>query len=151
MNKKTWPLNKNAEAAGMKPRAVRRWTETGVITLQGNDRMPDGPGCPAGFSRQRVYQTAIVRHLVKLGVPASDAALAAFEFTDRGNKNRAPGQLFEHGRTILQMGPRPNEPVVRNVDYDAAFSDVCNLSPCVIQLDCKTVVDEVDAILNANS
>jgi hypothetical protein len=142
----TWPLRTVALAADMKPRALRQWFETSVITLQGNDRKSTGPGDHCGLSRQRAYQAAIVQHLNKLGVSVSRAARVALEFTDSGNFGRPPGVLFEHGKTILFVGP--DGASVKNIRAGTLFSDVVNGSDASIIVNLNGIVARVDDVLS---
>jgi hypothetical protein len=126
----TWPLRTVALAAEMKPRALRQWFDTRVLTLRGCDRKSTGSGDHCGLSRQRAYQAAIVQHLNRYGLSVSRAARAAYEFSDVGNIGRAPGVLYEHGKTVLVIDA--DGPTVKNIFSDASFSDVGNYSACVI-------------------
>jgi hypothetical protein len=142
----TWPLRTVALAAEMKPRALRQWFETSVITLQGNDRKSTGPGDHCGLSRQRAYQAAIVQHLNRLGMTVSRAAAAAFQFSDRGNSGRQPGELFQHGKTILVVGSEGA--IVKTVFFDVTLSDATDRAIAAIVIDINKVVAFVDSVLN---
>jgi hypothetical protein len=146
--KATWPLRTVALAASMKPRALRQWLDCKVMTLQGPDRKSTGHGDHCGLSRQRAYQAAIVQHLNKLGMSVSRAAAAAFEFSDRGNLGRQPGQLFEHGKTVLSISA--DGATVKNVFFDVSHSDVTDRAVAAITIDLHKVVETVDKILESN-
>ncbi len=142
----TWPLRTVARAADMKPRALRQWFDTGVLKLRGNDRKSTGSGDHCGLSRQRAYQAAIVQHLNKHGVSVSRAAKAAFEFSDCGNTGRPPGELFEHGKTILIL--EPQGATVKNVFFAASLADISKRGVCVIVVDSNRIVEQVNTVLN---
>jgi hypothetical protein len=144
----TWPLRTVALAADMKPRALRQWFETSVITLQGNDRKSTGPGDHCGLSRQRAYQAAIVQHLNKLGMTVSRAAAAAFRFTDEGQTGRAPSRLFEHGLSVLCISEKGA--TVRNCFYDVSHTEITNQCAAIITVDLNRIVQQVDAVLESN-
>jgi hypothetical protein len=145
----TWPLRTVALAAEMKPRALRQWFETNVLTLRGNDRKSKGPGDHCGLSRQRAYQAAIVQHLNKLGMTVSRGAAAALQFSDCGNLGRLPGELFQYGKTILVIGP--DGATAQNCFYDVSHIDVTDRAVAAITLDLNKVVEHVDTILNNES
>ena len=142
----TYPLHVAAKAARFKPREFRRQVNNGFIALQGCDRASTGSGDHAGYSRRRILQAATTKWLTALGVSFSTASAAALEFTDLGNINREPGELFEHGKTVLILTPEGS--TVKNVFHDASFSDVSSCSACVITVDLNKVVEQVDAVLN---
>ena len=141
----TWPLRTVALAAEMKPRALRQWFSTKVLRLRGNDRKSSGPGDHVGLSRQRAYQAAITQALNRRGVSVSRAALAASEFSDRGNVGRIQGELYEHGKTVLVADAHGT--TVKNCFFDTTLSDVSN-SACVIIVDINKVVAHVDDVLS---
>jgi hypothetical protein len=149
MKSSTWPLRTVALAADMKPRALRQWLDTRVMTLRGNDRKSTGHGDHCGLSRQRAYQAAIVQHLNKLGMTVSRAANAALEFTDCGNTGRAAGELYEHGKTMLLISP--DGTTVKNLSYDAMLTDISNRAFCAITVDLNQIVEHVDFVLNNES
>src|ERR1700681_4623748 len=102
----TWPLRVVAQAADMKPRALRQCFEIGALKLSGQDRRSTGSGSNIGLSKPRAYQAAVTKHLNRLGLSIPVAARMAFEFSDIGNIGRAPGNLFDHGKTLLIVGPK---------------------------------------------
>jgi hypothetical protein len=141
----TWPLDDAARAARMKGRTLQQWKTTGVLPLQGNDRKSTGHGDRSGYSRPRIVQAAITQQLNLHGVSVSRAAKAAFEFTDRGNTDRAPCEVFEVGKTILMV--KPDGATLINIFADTSYSDVSN-SACVISVCVNEVIEQVDAVLN---
>jgi hypothetical protein len=143
----TWPLRAVAQAADMKPRALRQWFETGVLELTGADRKSSGSGVQCGLSRQRAYQAAIVQHLTRLGMTVSRAANSAFQFTDCGNTGRAPGELFEHHKTVLVITPECT--TVKNISYDAMLTDISNRAVCAIIVDINQIVHNVNSQLES--
>jgi hypothetical protein len=102
----TYPLHVAAKAARFNSREFRRQVNNGFIALQGCDRASTGSGDHAGYSRRRILQAATTKWVTALGVSFSTASVAALEFTDLGNINREPGELFEHGKTLLIIGAR---------------------------------------------
>jgi hypothetical protein len=148
MNSATWPLRTVAQAANMKPRALRQWFDTDVMKLRGNDKKSSGSGDHCGLSRRRAYQAAITQTLNKCRVSVSHAARAALEFTDVGNIGRAPGELFEHGTTLLVI--RPDGTTVENVFHDTPWTEISNPGTCAIVV-VNRVVEQVDTVLNTIS
>ena len=147
MENATWPLRVVAQAADTKPRVLRQLFDTHILKLRGDDKHSTGTGCPVGLSRKRAYH-AIVQHLNRLGLPPSRAARAALEFTDCGNAGRAAGQLFPIGKTIILI--KPDSATVENFFSDTSFSEVSAASACLIAVDCNSIVEKIDAVLNLN-
>jgi hypothetical protein len=143
---RTWRLRDVAQAAEMKPRALRQGFEIGALKLSGNDKRSTGSGDFVGLSKQTAYQAATMKHLHRIGLSIPHAARAAFEFSDVGNIGRAPGELFKHGKTILLVGP--DSTTVKNIFADTSLADVFASSPCVIIVSVNAVVDQVDTTLN---
>ena len=137
----TWPPSEAAHAARINVRALRQWAITGVLPLLKNDRKSKGAGDHSGYSLPRVVQAAITRHLDLLNVSVSFAAKAAFEFTDRGNTGRQPGELFAVGKTILLI--TPDGGTVHNIFANTAHSDVCS-SETVLAVDVNKIVAQVN-------
>jgi hypothetical protein len=146
---KTYPLHVAAKAARFKPREFRRQVNNGFFRLQGCDRASSGSGDHIGYSRRRVLQAATTKWLTDLGVSISTASAAARKFSDEGQTGRAPGELFEHGKTFLLIGR--DGATAENVFWDASFSDVSKRAICAITVDLSKVVEQVDATLNTNS
>ena len=138
----TWPLRIVAQAADMKPRALRQCFEIGALKLSGEDKKPTGSGTQLGMSKPRAYQATIMRHLNRRGLTIRHAARLAYEFSDVGNIGRSPGTLYEHGRTVLVIDD--DGPTVKNIFSHHAFN---NQSPCTITVDVNKVVEQVDSIL----
>jgi hypothetical protein len=143
---KTYPLRVAALAAQLPEKTPRRWMDTRVVTLRGNDVTAIGTGNHCGWSRNRILQLAITQALLKSGVSLSRSANGALEFTDAGNSGRAAGQLFPIGKTALVLGP--TGAVVVNVDPDARVTDLSN-NGVAICVDCNKIVADVDAVLNS--
>ena len=146
---KTCLLHDAATAARFKPREFRRQVNNGFFELQGCDRAPSGSGDHAGYSRRRILQAATTKWLTDLGVSISKASTAAFKFSDEGQTGRAPGELFQHGKTILVMAPEPEGAHVKNFFFDASLSDISERRVSVILVDLNKVVDQVDSVLNS--
>jgi hypothetical protein len=140
----TWRLRDVAQAAEMKPRALRQAFEIGALKLSGTDRKSTGSGSYVGISKPRAYQAAIMKHLHRSGLSIPHAARAAFEFSNVGNIDRAPGKCFEHGKTVLILTPQGA--TVRNIYPDTSFSEVSS-SACVIYVDLNRVVEQVNTVL----
>lgn len=90
-----------AKAAGLHPRRLQNLLDRGIVEFQQCDQPTKGSGNPRGHSKRRILQFAIIGQLTPLGILPKRAAAAAFEFSDRGNDQRAAGELFPLGRTIL--------------------------------------------------
>ena len=97
------------------------------------------------MSRNRILQIAIIESLTGIGVALSAASEAALKFTDEGQAGRSPGELFEHGKTVLVIGP--DGTTVKNVFFDASLADVSKRAFCVITVDLNKVVEMVDSTL----
>jgi hypothetical protein len=142
----TWRLRDVADAAQMKPRALRQCFEIGALKLNGLDKPSGGSGQPVGLSRHRAYQAATMKHLHTMGLSIPHAARLASEFADVGNIGRTPGELFKHGKTVLVVGPHGAS--VKNIFAATSFSDVGNCSPCFIAVDMNKIVEAVNTVLN---
>jgi hypothetical protein len=134
-----------ADAVGMKDRALRQCFELGALKFSGKDKKPTGSGSHVGLSRPRAYQAAIMKQLHRNGLSIPHAARMAIEFSDVGNINRKPGELFAHGKTILLV--TPDGAAVKNIFPDTSISEINN-SACVIIVNCNQIVQQVDAVLN---
>jgi hypothetical protein len=142
----TWRLRTVAQAADMNPRALRQAFEIGALKLSGRDKKSTGSGSYIGLSRPRAYQAAIMKHLYRAGLSIPRAARMAAEFSDVGNIGRAPGELYDHGKTILTVDSE--SATVRNIFSDTSFADISKCSACVITVDMNKVVAAVDTVLN---
>jgi hypothetical protein len=142
----TWRLRDVAQVAEMKPRALRQCFEIGALKLSGNDKRSTGSGDFVGLSKQTAYHAATMKHLHRLGLSIPHAARAASEFSNVGNIDRAPSELFKHGETILVVGP--DSTTVKNIFSDTSLADVFASSPCVIIMDINRVTEQVDTVLN---
>ena len=140
----TYSIGVAAEAARTTPRKIRRLIDTNVTPLRANDVKATGSGSRVGLSRSRILQVAVTTPLVKSGVSLSNAAKAALAFTDCGSAGREPGELFEHGKTVLVIGPEG--PTVRNIAFDASMADVSH-GVCTITVDLTRIVESVDSTL----
>jgi hypothetical protein len=142
----TFPLHVAAKASQSTNKELRRQVTNGPLKLQGCDRASSGSGDPIGYSRRRILQAAITKQLTPLGMSASAAARAAFVFTDEGQTRRAPGELFQHGKTILVIAPAGAS--VRNLFFDVSLSDATDRAIAAIVIDINKVVAFVDSVLN---
>jgi hypothetical protein len=145
----TYPLHVAAKAARFKPRDFRHKVENGFLELKGCDRASTGTGDPAGYSRRRILQAATMKQITPLDVSASTASAAALTFSDEGQTNRAAGQLFDHGRTLLVIDA--GGPIIKNVFHDTSWTEISKHGPCAIIVDLNQVVASVDAELNKHS
>jgi hypothetical protein len=143
---RTWRLRDVAQAAEMKPRALRQCFEIGALKLSGIDKRSTGSGSYVGLSKPPAYQASTMRHLHRIGLSIPYAARAAFEFSDVGNIDRAPGKLFKHGKTILVVGP--DSTTAKNIFSDTSLADVFASSPCVIIVAVNAVVEQCDNALS---
>jgi hypothetical protein len=137
-----------ANAAGMKQRALRQCFELGALNFTGADKKASGSGSRVGLSRPLVFRAAVMKQLHSNGLSIPHAARMAFEFSDVGNINRRPGELFAHGKTILVI--TPENATVKNFFSDTSLADVSK-SACVIIVQCNQIVQQVDAVLNNES
>ncbi len=144
-NASTWRLRDAARAAEMDTRALRQAFEIRALKLSGKDKKSSGSGSYIGLSRPRVDQAAVMKHLNRLGLSIPHAARLAFEFSDIGNVGRAPGVLYDHGKTLLVV--TQDGATVKNGFHDTSFSDVSN-SECAIIVDLNKIVEQVDKVLN---
>jgi|SRR5882724_3041076 len=143
----TYPLRVAAEAAQVPTIKYRRWMDTKIVTLRGNDARTTGSGNPCGLSRNRILQAAITEALLKKGVSLSTAAKAALEFSDSdGAGGREAGQLYPLAKTVLCLGSA-NGPVVSNVDFGASIFDMAT-DGVTICIELNGIVQYVDAVLN---
>ena len=137
----TWRLRDVADAVGMSARALRQAFDLGALRLSGDDKRATGSGSRVGLSINRAYDAAIMKQLNNLGLSLPVAAKAAEEFTNVGNSNRKPGQLFEHGTTSLLITQHGT--TVKNT-----FSDADVLAfPCAIFVNVNAIVDHIDSAL----
>jgi hypothetical protein len=143
----TYPARVAAEAAQTPQLTIRRWIDSGVMPLHGNDSRTTGSGNYIGLSRNRILQLAITQALLKSGVSLSRAAKAALEFTDSGNTGRAAGEVYSTGKTILTIGG-PNGPAVRNVDFNVSVFDQMSNDEVTITVDLNRIAERVDSVLN---
>jgi hypothetical protein len=146
---KTYPLQIAAKAAQLKSREFRRQVDNDFITLQGCDRASTGTGVPTGYSRRRILQAATMKQITPLDVSVSTASAAALTFSDEGQTGRAPGQCFDHGRTLLVLDSEGS--IIKNVFHDTPWTDISKHGACVIIVDLNRVVEQVDSELNKHS
>ncbi len=142
---KTYPLRVAAEAAKYKEREFRRQVSNGFFKLRGCDRASTGSGDHIGYSRRRVLHAATTKWQTNLGVSISTASAASLKFSDEGQTGRAPGALFEYGKTILVIGP--GGATVKNIFADTSLIDISDNAACTI-VDLNKVVEQVDTVLN---
>ena len=140
-----YSLSSAAKAASIHPKKLQRLMNT-VAPLQSNDVKPRGSGTCCGFSRARVLQVAVTHRLQKVGVSLAEAATAAFQFSDIGQRGRDPAECFSQGKTYLVI--RSDGAVVINVDPDPSYSQLADLSPSIVALDLNKIVADVDHSLS---
>jgi hypothetical protein len=133
----TWRLRFVAESLGMKDKALRQCFAIGALKLSGKDKKATGSGSRVALSRPRAYQAAIMQQLNKNGLSFPYAARMAAEFSDVGNINRTPGELFAHGTTLLVV--TPDGATVKNIFADTSYADVSK-SACLITVNCNEIV-----------
>jgi hypothetical protein len=95
-----------------------------------------------------VLQAATTKWLTNLGVSISTASAAALKFSDEGQTGRAPGEVFQHGRTWLLIGPEGA--TVKSIFADTSLIDISDNTACTI-VDLNKVVELVDTVLNKES
>jgi hypothetical protein len=132
-----------------------------------------GKGAKALFSVRRFIQVVIAEELVANGTPVQDAYNLALSFTDIGERNdpatmrpdRAPGELFKDGRTLLIVWREGRawrrevkQAVTRRFDLEALFGggrrcvvvlDVGDLIREAMRRIAKPATDRAEAILRA--
>jgi hypothetical protein len=138
-------LGEVSHVTGVPITRLGRWLDRETIKPSRSDHRTRGTGDHRTFSRATIIQIAIAKALIELGVGAGAANTAAALFTDCGNAGREPGELFEHGKTMLVVGPEGA--TVKNVPYDATLADVSNHGVCSITVDLNRIVESVDTIL----
>jgi hypothetical protein len=125
----------------------RRQVFNGPIKLQSCDRQTSGSGDPVGYSRRRILQAAILRKLIPFGVTNKAAGRHALAFTDECQTDRAAGQLFPNGKTILVVSPEGA--TVKNVMFDVTLADATDREVAAIIINLNQVVAQVDAVLES--
>lgn len=102
-------------AAGVPAATLANWIsrKPATIRLGEHDTPAGGSTGTHLFTLNRIVQVALTAELVTLGIPPRDAAWCAFAFTDTeepsylpwtGREDRARGELFREGRTVLLAG-----------------------------------------------
>jgi hypothetical protein len=147
MTEPTWPLRIAAKAANTSPKTMRRWLNHNIITLRGNDIRPKGSGDYCGLSRNRVLQAAITQHLLAIGMSLSAAGKAALQFSDYGDTERAAGECFKFGKTLLVIDPAGTR--VTNVDFDVPLFDATRRATSAVVVDINQIAAQVDAALTS--
>jgi MerR-like DNA binding protein len=142
---RTYHARVAAEAAQVPQLTIRRWHDTDVIKLSGNDSRTTGSGNYYGYSRERIVQLATTGAMLKSGVSLKRAAGYALEFSDSGGNGREAGQLFPVGKTVLVIGN--GTATVNNVDFQASVFDLSNGGVAIV-VDLNAIVSQVDSVLN---
>lgn len=138
----TYPTGVAGKATGTQLATLQRYLQRNHITLQPCDVPSRGCGENRGLSLRRVLQIALTTELSRIGIGPSRGAKAAFEFSDRGNPNRAVGELYPLGQTLLVGLPRGESKVI-NVPPDKSISDVLSNDNAAFIIDCGSVVAKV--------
>jgi hypothetical protein len=138
----TISTGKLVEITGIPAPAVQRYLQRNHITMQPCDVPSRGCGENRGFSPRRIMQFAITGELTQVGIAPSRAARAAFEFSDRGGRGRAVGELFPLGQTLL-LGLPGGEHRVVNLPPDLSISDVLANQTAAFIINCNQVVAKV--------
>lgn len=126
-----------------------RWLDRRVIEPSRRDHPSSGTGDHRTFGRAIINKIAIAKKLIAVGIAAGPANAAASMFTDHGQRNRAAGEPFAQGRTLLVL--RASGPVIINSIFDAEFSELAADGIAFVALDCGKTVKEIDAILNTTA
>jgi hypothetical protein len=146
----TYPMPIAVKAAGFKSTMeFRRQVYLGPLSLQSCDKESTGSGVPVGYSRNRILQAAFMKKLTPLGLTAAAAARHAFVFTDQFQPDRAAGQLYPEGRTILVVTAEGAKVV--NTNFDVTLTDATDRAETCLVIDCNQIVQQVDAVLNNES
>jgi hypothetical protein len=125
---------------GVRQERQYQWDARGVTVPSRQDFRPDGSGTLSLKSLASVYQIAITAELVKLRVPAKQAAYASRLFTER-----QAAKLFPRGKTLIVL--RTTGPALVNVEIDADFSALSDHGAAFVALDVNSVVKKVDDLL----
>jgi hypothetical protein len=147
MAEPTWPLRIAAKAANTSPKTMQRWLNHNIITLRGNDVRPKGSGDYCGLSRNRVLQAAITQRLLTIGMSLSNAGKAALQFSDCDDAERAPGDVFPFGKTLLIIDH--NGARVINADFDVPLFDATHRATSAVVIDCNQIAAQVNAVLTS--
>jgi hypothetical protein len=138
----TYPLAVAAKTAGFSEKQFQRKRDHGFLKLRDGDRPSTGTGEPVGYSRNRILEAATMKWLGDLRVPASIASAAALKFVNEAQAGRSFGECFAHGKTILVI--TPDGATVKNVGFDATWSDVTDRDVVAITLDMNKIAEQVD-------
>jgi MerR HTH family regulatory protein len=123
-------------ATGVPIPTLGRWHDRNTFKPSRRDKPSSGSGDHRLFSRATIYQIAIAKTLIDLGIAASPANRAAALFTE----------LFPCGRTLLVITPTGARIV--NAEFNATLTDFCGRPFCsAIIVDCRHVVAAVDHAL----
>lgn len=136
---KHYPASVASKATGTPLKRIQSYLERNQIQLQPCDIHSPGSGLSRGYSMRRLLQIAITTQLTHIGVSASRASKAAYEFSDRANVGRAPGELFSQGRTLL-VGLGYGQNKVFHIAPDQTLDDVIPREGASFVLDCGWVV-----------
>jgi DNA-binding transcriptional MerR regulator len=126
-----------------------RWIDRRTIQPSRNDHPSTGTGDHRTFSRATINKIAIAKKLIELGISAGPANAAASLFTEHGQRDRAAGEPFAQGRTILAL--RPTGAVVLNAQFDADFSELSDFGVAFAAVDCGKICKAIDAISNSTN
>jgi hypothetical protein len=143
----TYALADAARAARTNTRTLRRRIDIGTFKLRGGDIKANGSGTYCGLTRPRVLQVAITQHLTAIGMSPSAAADAASQFSDCGDAERGPGDVFPYGKTLLIIDH--NGARVINADFDVPLFDATHRAASAVVIDCNQIAAQVDAALTS--
>lgn len=138
----TFPNAIVREVTGTPLATLQRYLDRGHITLQPCDVQSGGSGQRRGFSPRRIFQIAIVKEIIGLGVSPSRASKAAFAFTDQSSPGRDVGEVFPLGTTYLVGLPRGENRVVC-VPPDLSIADVLSNDPAAFIININNVIAKV--------
>lgn len=138
-------LSQAAQAANISVRTLSDWLARKLVDIPAS-----GTGNHRSFNRNDVIRLAFVSELVRLGVSVNESAKAASAFADTGERGRAPGELFNDGKTILLHSPDGTHMLnARGDGFGVALHFAYGVSNVLV--DCNALVARVDAALSSQA
>lgn len=154
-----FPVSKVAAALDIPPNTLRTWIQRGDIFLRESDQ-----SAPAGGMRRltfrRAMQIGLSAHLAAVGMPVERAAKIAASFTDMADPtfegDRAPGELYAEGRTLLICYPGEDfgfvvsdQDIKRSIELFTKFAAAGRpIQTCAIVVDVSALWGRLAARLN---
>jgi hypothetical protein len=137
-----------SRVTGVKESQVLRWLDRGTGGIESSrfDSTTSGAGDHRHFSLPTINKVGIASKLMLLNISAGQALADAARYTDFGDGNRAPNELFEFGRTVIVHTATGT--TIKNLDADSSLADAFGrpMTPAII-LDIGPVIDEINTKL----